>query len=337
MILIHGLGGTTNTWSAMMAGARAGTALSQAAAPASAPASASASAPATSRATAPAKDSAPERASSRIEGRIDGWGACRIVSLDLPGSGHSPVRGEALSIADHVEAIRRVAAATGLARAHVIGHSMGCIIAQHFAVAEPERVASLTLFGPLPALPDAARPVIEARGERARSEGTAGMQAIADALLATAVSARTRRERRAACAFVRESLLRQPPAGYAANCAALAGARPAPVETLSCPVLLVTGDEDRVAPPDAVRAMAARFGTHRAVRVVVLSGCGHWHPIEQPEECERLALDHVQRAERQQQEARRRRELMTDHRAVPARVGDVVSRRQPAPQWSDRR
>ena len=276
VILIHGLGGTTNTWSAMMV-------------------------------PAGRVDDAAERP--------DGWAGFRTVRLDLPGSGHSAMAGGSLSIADHVEAVRRVAAATGIRRAHVLGHSMGCIVAQHLAAAEPALVASLTLFGPLLALPEAARPVIEARGERARTEGRAGMQAIADALLETAVSDRTRRERRAAYAFVRESLLRQPAAGYAANCEALAGSRPADVATLTCPVLLVTGDEDRVAPPDAVRAMAAQFDARAAVRVVVLSGCGHWHPIEQAEECQRLALDHLQRAARQEREERRRRELAAGREA----------------------
>lgn len=265
VILIHGLGGTTNTWSALL-----------------------------------------------TPGVRDDWAGYRTVRMDLPGAGHSPVSGERLSIADHVAAVRRVAAVTGIRSAHVVGHSMGCIVAQHLAVIDPGLVRSLVLFGPLLALPEAARPLIRARGEQARSEGTAGMQAIADTLLQTAVSTRTRRERRAAWAFVRESLLRQPPAGYAANCEALAGSQPADVARLGCPVLLVTGDEDRVAPPEAVRALAAALDARTAARVVVLSGCGHWHPIEQPEEGLRLCLDHLQRAERLARESARRLALAAD-------------------------
>jgi pimeloyl-ACP methyl ester carboxylesterase len=51
--------------------------------------------------------------------------------------------------------------------------------------------------------------------------------------------------------------------------------------------LLVTGDEDGVAPPQAVRAMADRLRSARNTRVVVLPRCGHWTPIERPEECQR--------------------------------------------------
>lgn len=259
VLLVHGLGGTSNTWAAML-------------------------------------------------GAFDG---CRTIRLDLPGSGRSRLDGP-LSIAACVDAVRRVAAAAGVGKgrapagAHVVGHSMGAIIALQLAVAEPAFVRSLALFGPLLTPPDQAKAALTARGERARTEGTAGMQAIADTLLETAVSTRTRRERRAAFAFVRESLMRQPPTGYAATCDALAASEAIDPTQVDCPVLLVTGDEDRVAPPDAVRALGGRL---RDARVVVLPGCGHWHPIELPDECQRLAADFIQRARRLAQEGDRRRAL----------------------------
>ena len=36
---------------------------------------------------------------------------------------------------------------------------------------------------------------------------------------------------------------------------------------------------------DAVRAMAEKLHSARGVRVVVLPRCGHWTPIERPDEC----------------------------------------------------
>jgi pimeloyl-ACP methyl ester carboxylesterase len=56
-------------------------------------------------------------------------------------------------------------------------------------------------------------------------------------------------------------------------------------------VLLVTGDEDGVAPPQSVRAMADRLHNAAGKRVVVLSRCGHWAPVERPEECQRELRD----------------------------------------------
>ncbi len=256
VVLIHGLGGTSNTWSAML-------------------------------------------------GAFDGY---RCVRPDLPGSGRSRLDGP-VSVAGFVASVRRLIAAVGDATdVHLVGHSMGCIVALQLAAADPRRVRSLTLFGPLLAPPDPARDAIAERGRRARREGVAGMQLIADQLLETAVSGRTRRERRTAFAFVRESLMRQPPDGYAASCEALATVEPIDPSPIACPVLLVTGDEDRVAPPPSVHALAARLPD---ARVVVLPGCGHWHPVELPDECGRLAADLLARADRRAQQEVRRNALAT--------------------------
>ena len=42
-----------------------------------------------------------------------------------------------------------------------------------------------------------------------------------------------------------------------------------------------------VAPPQAVRSLAERLHAAPSARVVVLPRCGHWTPIERPEECAR--------------------------------------------------
>jgi 3-oxoadipate enol-lactonase len=230
VLLIHGLGGTSNTWTALLP------------------------------------------AFSRFE----------KVRFDLPGSGRSHRVEGPLSIDRFVQATLRVLAASGRERAHIAAHSMGGIVALHLAAREPRAVRSLALFGPLLAPPDTARANIRARGEKARKEGVAGMQAIADTLVQAATSAETKAKRHAAVAFVRESLMRQDPDGYARSCDALADAPPADAARISCPTLLVTGDDDIVAPPQAVRAMSEKIARSQ---VEVLRGCGHWTPIEKPDEC----------------------------------------------------
>jgi 3-oxoadipate enol-lactonase len=206
----------------------------------------------------------------------------RAVRIDLPGSGRSHrVEGE-LSCAGFVKAVLRVMDALQIESAPVVAHSMGAIVATHLAVYEPKRVKSLALFGPLLAPPEGARTALRARGEKARVEREAGMQWIADALVQASVSGETRKSRLAAAAFVRESIMRQCPDGYARSCDALAAMQPADTDRVQCPVLLVTGDEDVVAPPQSVRAMADRFAQ---AHVEVLRGCGHWTPMEMPERC----------------------------------------------------
>ena len=71
------------------------------------------------------------------------------------------------------------------------------------------------------------------------------------------------------------------------TCEALAAAPAAAVERIGAPVLLVTGDEDIVAPPQSVRAMAERLTAAKGVRTVVLNRCGHWTPVERADDCVR--------------------------------------------------
>ena len=209
----------------------------------------------------------------------------RTIRPDLPGSGRSAGVEGALSIDAFVEAMRRVCRAVGVERAHVIGHSLGTVVALHLAVAEPTLVRTLVLFGPVLSLADSARPAMRARADSARGGGVAGMQEIAQALVGAAVSAETRARRPVAVALVRELVMRQCPEGYARTCEALAAAEAADVARISCPTLLVTGDEDAIAPAQSVRHIGARIAGSRAE---VLARCGHWTPVERPEECAEL-------------------------------------------------
>ena len=208
----------------------------------------------------------------------------RAIRPDLPGSGRSAKVEGPLSIERYVESIRAVCERLQVKRAHFVGHSLGTIVCFHLAARFPELVRSLALFGPLLAPPEAARPNIAARGAKARSEGVAGMQAIAEAIVQAATSTDTRTHKPVTVALVRESLMRQDPEGYARSCEALASAQAVDPATIKCPTLLVTGEDDAVAPPQTVRSIGDRVG---GSRVVVYPRCGHWTTYERPEECAR--------------------------------------------------
>jgi pimeloyl-ACP methyl ester carboxylesterase len=210
----------------------------------------------------------------------------RVIRVDLPGSGRSQRAEGALSIERYVDTLLGICTRLNVTRAHWVGHSMGTIVCQHIAASQPKMVASVALFGPLIAPADAARTAMTARAAKAR-EGPASMHEITQALLNAAISADTRQRLPLAVAYVRESLMRQDGEAYARSCEALAGAQAAAVDRIEAPVLLVTGDEDGVAPPQAVRTMAEKLHGARSTRVVVLPRCGHWTPIERPEECQR--------------------------------------------------
>ena len=215
----------------------------------------------------------------------------RVIRVDLPGSGRSSRAEGPLTIERFVETLLSACNRLGVARAHWIGHSLGTIVCQHLAVASPKLARSIALFGPLIAPPEPARVAMRARAAKARNEGIAGMHEIALGLVNAALSADTRQRSPLAVAFVRESLMRQDSDGYARTCDALAEASAAAVERIEAPVLLVTGDEDGVAPPQAVRVMAEKLHSAKSTRVVVLPKCGHWTPVERPEECGRELRD----------------------------------------------
>ena len=209
---------------------------------------------------------------------LDGF---TVIRPDLPGSARSALALDKLSIDLYVAAIEHLLGALNISSMHVTAHSMGTVIAQHFAVQNLTAVKSLALFGPLTAPPAPARPNILARAQLART-GASGMQEIADAIVSSATSTETKAEQPAVLALVRESIMRQPYEGYAQSCEALAAAESAAIEQIKVPTVLVTGDQDVVAPPTSVAAMARRISGSRST---VLRGCGHWTMFEKPAQC----------------------------------------------------
>lgn len=207
-----------------------------------------------------------------------------VVRPDLEGSGQTPLTGP-ISIDSLVTDMIALMDHLSLDKAKLIGHSMGTIVCAHMAVKHSERVTSLALLGPLAEPPEPARGALR---DRARAARESGMVGIADTLLQVSISAATRAANPAVAGMVREILMRQPPEGYAATCEALAGAKSADLGAIRCPTLLITGDEDAVAPPPAVARMKAAIGDSL---MLVVPACGHWTPVERVDAVNRALLN----------------------------------------------
>ena len=197
----------------------------------------------------------------------------RVVRVDSAGAGRSPVA-DGISVESHADDLAAVLDELGVASAAVVGHSFGTLVARSLAIRHPGRVSALALLGAVREPAEAGRQAQRDRATVLREHGTA---AVAPGVVANALSAATRRDRPEVAAFVRELVMRQDPEGYARNCEALAAATdPGPIDP-ALPLLLITGDEDTVGPPEASRELA---DAHGGAGVEIVPGIGHWTALE---------------------------------------------------------
>jgi pimeloyl-ACP methyl ester carboxylesterase len=69
----------------------------------------------------------------------------RVLAMDLPGFGHSPMPHEEISIAGYARLLDRLLGERGIDAAAVVGNSMGGFIAAELAIGFPQRVERLVL------------------------------------------------------------------------------------------------------------------------------------------------------------------------------------------------
>lgn len=198
----------------------------------------------------------------------------RTLRYDLDGAGRSPPSGT-LSIDGWVADLVALLDALEVRRARFVGHSLGTLVLQHFAVKHPDRVSGLCLLGTNRSPNEQRRKALADRMAKIRSEG---LEAIADNVVEGTLSPATLKEKPELAGFVRELLLCQSVGGYLASCGAVLQATAADVTKIMCPILAVYGADDKVSPQAVAEAIVAEA---RAGEVRGLEACGHWHPIEQ--------------------------------------------------------
>ncbi len=239
-----------------------------------------------------------------LGGSLNSWtpllpalGRWRCVRPELPGAGRS-TRAHALgqatphagriSCETHADAVLRVCEVLGITRAHLVGHSFGTLIAQQVATQAPALVRSLALFGALAEPTQGIRDNMKNRAIAAREHG---MHEIAEGTSSAALSSHTRETQPVTVAYVRDSIGSQDAEGYARNCTALGEAGKARLELISCPVLIVNGDEDLVTTLAGARDLARQL---KNCRVEVFGRCGHWAMVERVADSQRLLRDFLQ-------------------------------------------
>jgi 3-oxoadipate enol-lactonase len=194
----------------------------------------------------------------------------RVVRVDLPGHGGSPVPDRAFTLREIADAVRGLADGP----ASYCGVSLGGVVAM--CIAADGEVDRLVLACTKPSFPPPAQ-----WDERAAVVRRDGLTAIADAVLARWFVAEPP-------AWAREMFLTIPPEGYARCCEALRDADlSGDLSRIVAPTLAIGGREDPSVTPSEIAALPGRH--------VLIDGSAHLANVEQPDAFNEALVDHLAR------------------------------------------
>jgi 3-oxoadipate enol-lactonase len=209
----------------------------------------------------------------------------RVLRVDHPGHGRSPVPAARIDIDDIARALVDLLDELGIASAAFCGLSLGGMVGQWLGANAPERVERLVL-----ACTGARLGTREAYDERAELVRREGIGPVLD-------GARERwftpaRRDSPAARRILDDLRRMPAEGYAACCEAV-GAFDfhADLHRVVPPTLVLFGEEDPVTSPAAIEELATGIPHARSVGI---ADAAHLANVEQPEQFAAAVLSHLQ-------------------------------------------
>ena len=190
----------------------------------------------------------------------------RVVALDLPGFGESPVPEGVWGTPDYAEYVFDVVRALDLGRAHFVGHSYGAKTSMYLAATHKDAVAKLVLIGS-PGLRSA--PSAKVRAKRGVSKLARAVGALGPAgdKVRRAINARIASQDYQEAGAMRPVLVRvvQEDLGHL-------------LPEIEAPTLLVWGTEDDAVPVAHARRMEALIPD---VGLVLFEGAGHFAYLDE--------------------------------------------------------
>ncbi|MFA5710533.1 3-oxoadipate enol-lactonase [Mycolicibacterium sp.] len=213
----------------------------------------------------------------------------KVVRYDTRGHGGSPVPDGPYSIDDLADDVVALLDRLDIARAHVVGLSLGGMTAMRLAARNPERVDRMALLCTSTQLPPAA-----AWTERAKTVRTGGSGAVAAAVVARWFTP----EHLAAHPDVRieaEHMVAATPAeGYAGCCEAIAKLDlREDLPSIKAPTLAIAGADDPATPPAMLRDIADHIP---GARVLVVPRSAHLANAEQPGTVTAAIIEHLEQS-----------------------------------------
>ncbi len=203
----------------------------------------------------------------------------RALAWDMPGYGDS-AQITPYDFAGLAQALLRLLDQAGVARAVLVGHSMGGMVAQQAWTLCPERIAALVIAASSPAFGNASGDFqTQFVAQRlAPLEAGQTMADVADAVIPGMVAPGYQGSGRD---LAQRCMAAVPPASYRAALQALVHfEQRAALPTITVPTLCLAAEHDRTAPPDVLRRMADKIP---GAQFALLPQAGHLLCFEQPE------------------------------------------------------
>ena len=210
----------------------------------------------------------------------------RIAGYDLPGHGGSPLPTDALSLPGLSAQVIELLDGLDVPTAHLVGTSLGAMIAMRAAIDHPQRIDSLTL------LCTSARPgTPQAWRERAATVRAHGLERIAEAAVERWLTPGFRTAHPTRADRLRRQLAATSVEGYAACCELLATVDlVAQLGRIAAPTLVIAGSDDHATPP--AEAQLLRDAIPDA-RLEIVDDAGHLAVVERPLPVARLIAAHL--------------------------------------------
>ena len=210
--------------------------------------------------------------------QIDDFGRDHdVVAVDMPGHGLSGRLDAAPGFEVMVRAVQGLVAHLDGGPVHLVGISVGGMIAQHVALRHPGLVCSLSLVATLCTFPAAVREALRERARVARAMGMAEIARLSNQRWFTPAFSGQRPDM---LDRATKSLLLQDPQFHAAMWEMIAGLDlEARLPAVTCPTLVVVGGQDVNAPLAAGETIARLV---RGSSLHVMPGLGHFSPFEAP-------------------------------------------------------
>ena len=218
-------------------------------------------------------------------------GRYRVIAWNAPGYGGSAALDpEVPGARDYASSLAALLDALDIRECHLVGHSLGAMMACAFVRANPERVLTLLIADPAAGY-GASSPELREEKRKGRLEplarlGPEGLARERHGVLLSRDAPHGARE------LVRSQMAAIHPDGYRQAVEMLMhGDIRADIRDITIPATVAAGGADTVTPPEGCREVADCF---RSARFVLLPGLGHACYVENPDAFNKVLRKHLE-------------------------------------------